>query len=66
LALAARVAKYGVTLDEALWHMPLAVLNQLVVYDEWACGRRPRWKTSGVQGAAEIEAILAEAMTSGG
>lgn len=48
-----------------MWHLPLAALNQLVVYDDLANGRQPRWLDSGETGAKDIEALLAEALTSG-
>jgi len=63
IALAARVSKYGIGLVEAMWHLPLAALNQLVIYDELASGRKPRWRTDGESGAQDIDAMLAEAMT---
>lgn len=65
IALAARVSKYGITLDEAMWRLPLAALNQLVIYDELANGRTPRWRTTGEAGANDIDTLLAEAMTGG-
>lgn len=43
--------------------MPIAVINQLLIYDELANGRQPRWATNGERGAAELDALLAEAMT---
>jgi hypothetical protein len=46
-----------------MWHLPLAVLNQLVTYDELANGRSPRWATNGERGAAELDAIMADALT---
>jgi hypothetical protein len=63
IALAARVAKYGVTINQALWEIPIAALNQIIIYDELSSGRSPRWATSGERGAAELDAILAQAMT---
>ena len=63
VALAARVSKYGIGLQEALWHVPLAVLNQLAVYDDLVCGRQPRWATDGAQGAQDIDAMMAAALT---
>jgi hypothetical protein len=63
VALAARVSKYGVSFDDALWRIPLAVLNQLVIYDELAAGRQPRWATTGESEEADLDAILAGAMT---
>ncbi len=66
IALAARVAKYGITLDQAMWSLPLAALNQFIIYDELAAGRKPRWHTDGESGAQDIDALLAEALTAGG
>ncbi len=66
VALAARVSKYGIGLVEAMWHLPLATLNQLVVYDELASGRKPRWLTSGESGARDIDSLLADALTAVG
>jgi hypothetical protein len=63
LAIAARVSKYGISIEQAMWHLPLAVLNQLVTYDELANGRTPRWATNGKRGAAELDAIMADALT---
>jgi hypothetical protein len=44
-------------------HLPLAALNQLVIWDELCHGRKPQWLTDGDQGAKDIEALLADAMT---
>jgi len=63
VALAARVSKYGISIREALWETPIAVLNQLLIYDELSSGRRPRWATSGERGAVELDAMLADALT---
>jgi hypothetical protein len=65
IALAARVSKYGIGLDEAMWHLPLAALNQLIIYDELASGRKPRWQTDGEAGARDIDSLLADALTGG-
>jgi len=46
-----------------MWELPLAVLNQLIIYDELAVGRSPRWATTGHQGAAELDALMADALT---
>jgi len=66
LCLAARVAKYGITIEQALWHLPLAALNQIILWDELANGRKPRWVDSGAGGAADLDALLADALTAGG
>lgn len=46
-----------------MWDLPLAVLNQLVIYDELLAGRRPRWATDGARGAADLDALMADALT---
>jgi hypothetical protein len=66
IALAARVSKYGISLHDAMWTLPMAALNQLVIYDELANGRNPRWATDGEQGARDLEAMLADALTAAG
>ena len=66
IALAARVSKYGISLHDAMWTLPMAALNQLVIYDELANGRNPRWATDGVQGARDLDAMLADALTAAG
>ena len=66
IALAARVSKYGISLHDAMWTLPMAALNQLVIYDELANGRTPRWATDGEQGARDLDAMLADALTAAG
>lgn len=66
IALAARVSKYGITLYEAMWCLPIAALNQLIIWDELSGGRKPRWQTDGEQGARDIDELLTEALTAGG
>jgi hypothetical protein len=66
IALAARVSKYGITLDEAMWRLPMAALNQFIIYDELASGRKPRWHTDGQTGAKDLDALLADALTAAG
>ena len=66
MALAARVSEYGISLDDAMWQMPIAALNQFIIYDELANGRKPRWHTDGEAGAKDIDSLLQEALTSGG
>ena len=66
VALAARLSKYGITLHQAMWQMPVAVLNQFIIYDELASGRKPRWATSGEQGANDLDALMADALTAVG
>lgn len=63
MCLAARVSKYGVSFEQALWHLPLAALNQLIIWDELVAGRSPRWLDSGETGARDLDALLADALT---
>jgi len=46
--------------------LPLAALNQIILWDELASGRKPRWVDSGAGGAADLDALLADALTAGG
>lgn len=46
-----------------MWTLPIAALNQFLIYDELASGRKPRWATDGQQGAMELDAMLADALT---
>jgi hypothetical protein len=57
------VAKFGISFDDAMWQVPLAVINQLVIYDEMQDGRTVRWATSGESGARDLDALMAEALT---
>ncbi len=66
IALAARVSKYGISLYDAMWTLPMAALNQLVIYDELANGHTPRWATDGAQGARDLDTMLADALTASG
>ena len=66
IALAARVSKFGFSFDQVLWELPIALLNQLLIWDDLVNGQKPRWRTSGVQGAAELDALLADALTAAG
>lgn len=63
IALAARVAKYGVSLEDAMWKWPVAAINQLIIYDELANGRKPRWASTQDQSPA-LDDLLAAALTS--
>jgi hypothetical protein len=45
--------------------LPLAALNQLLLWDDLTNGRKPRWIDSGEGGAADLDALLAEALTGG-
>lgn len=49
-----------------MWQLPLAALNQLVVYDDLANGRKPRWLGRGAAAARDIDALLSDALTSSG
>jgi hypothetical protein len=49
-----------------MWKIPMAVANQLLIYDELASGRKPRWATSGEQGANDLDALMADALTAAG
>jgi len=57
------VAKYGISLEQALWELPLALLNQLVIYDELSNGRAPRWFTDTEISAQSLDDLLAAALT---
>jgi hypothetical protein len=62
IALAARVAKYGVSLEDAMWKWSVAAINQLIIYDELANGRKPRWASAADQSPV-LEDLLASALT---
>jgi hypothetical protein len=49
-----------------MWQIPIAALNQYIIYDELANGRKPRWHSDGEAGAKDLDALLSEALTSGG
>lgn len=66
IALAARVSKYGLTLRQAMWKTPAAVINQLIIYDELAAGNKPRWAGTGEQTAQDLDALMADALTAPG
>lgn len=63
IALAARVSKYGISLHDAMWTLPIGALNQLIIWDELSNGRKPRWATDGESGAKDLDQLLAEALT---
>ena len=65
MAIAARLSKYGLTLEDVVWRLPLAVVNQFLIYDELAVGRNPRWQTDGQAGAKTIDELMADALTAG-
>lgn len=58
------MAKFGYNLEQALWELPLAALNQLLIWDDLVNGQKPRWHTDGIREAADIDALLADALTS--
>jgi len=64
LALAARASKYGISLYQALWEVPLAALNQFMVYDELQAGRRPRWLEVSEGDIGSLDSLIEAAMTS--
>ena len=66
IALAARVSKYGVSLHDAMWTLPIAALHQLIIYDELAAGNKPRWVGAGEQAAQDLDCLLAAALTAPG
>lgn len=63
MAIAARLAKYGLDLEQIVWGLPLCVVNQFIIYDELANGRNPRWQRSTEQQSKSIEQLLNEALT---
>ena len=66
IALAARVSKYGISFHDAMWTLPMAALNQLIIYDELAAGNKPRWAGAGEQTAQDLDALMAAALTAPG
>ena len=62
IALAARLSKYGITLHDAMWVVPVAVLNQFLIYDEIAAGGAPRW-ANNASAEHDLEALLSGALT---
>jgi hypothetical protein len=46
-----------------MWVWPVAAINQLIIYDELANGRKPRWASSEDQSPA-LDDLLAAALTS--
>jgi hypothetical protein len=65
VAIAARLSKYGLTLEDVVWRLPLAVINQFLIYDDLASGRKPRWHTDGEVGAKTLDELFADALTAG-
>lgn len=48
-----------------MWHLPLAVVQQLILFDDIVAGHRPRWAEAKERGIRDLDALLAEALTSG-
>jgi hypothetical protein len=46
-----------------MWELPLAVLNQLLVWDDLQLGIKPRWLTSANSVERYINQLLADALT---
>jgi hypothetical protein len=46
-----------------MWELPLAVLNQLLVWDDLQLGIKPRWLTSANSAERDINQLLADALT---
>ena len=65
MAIAARLTKYGLSIDQTIWRTPLSVVNQLIIYDELANGRKPRWRLDEDLARQSIDDLLAEALTGG-
>jgi len=63
VCLAARVAKFGISFEDALWRVPLAVINQLIVYDEMQEGRQTKWAVGGGMSADDIGRYMEAALT---
>lgn len=63
MTIAARVTKYGFTFHEALFEVPLAVLQQLIIYDDLYNGRQPRWRMEPSTAVQSIDEVLTLAMT---
>lgn len=59
------MAKYGISIEQAIWHLPLAALNQMLLWDDIIGGQHPRWVDSGTRGAKDIDALLEDALTGG-
>lgn len=45
-----------------MWKWPVAAINQLIIYDELANGRKPRWASAADQSPV-LEDLLASALT---
>jgi hypothetical protein len=63
VAIAARVSKYGISIQDAIWRTPLAVINQLLLFDDIQSGRSRRWKTDEDAGARTLDEFIADALT---
>jgi hypothetical protein len=60
------VSKFGISFDQAMWELPIGALNQLLIWDDLVNGQKPRWDNSGALGAAELDSLLADALTAAG
>jgi hypothetical protein len=49
-----------------MWELPIGALNQLLIWDDLVNGQKPRWDSSGALGAAELDSLLADALTAAG
>jgi hypothetical protein len=49
-----------------MWELPLAVLNQLLVWDDLQLGIKPRWLTSANSVERDINQLFADALTAAG
>ena len=65
MAIAARLTKYGLSIDQTIWRTPLAVVNQLIIYDELANSRKPRWRINEEHGKQFIDDLMTDALTGG-
>lgn len=63
LAIAARVTKYGIKWEDAIWRVPLAVINQLLIFDDLQAGRRCRWKSDSDKAAQTLAQYIEDALT---
>lgn len=63
VAVAARVSKYGISLEQALWDVPLAVINQLIIFDDLSNGRQPRWRMDQDDAQRSIEECMLAELT---
>jgi hypothetical protein len=43
----------------------LAVVQQLILFDDIVAGHRPKWASAREQGIKDLDTLLAEALTKG-